>query len=94
MTGAPHDHAQPGTAEQRAVLMVAHAILNGANAEVIHACATVSGACPSCTAVAAVQLAFALAAAVDGQAWVTEELRARLTALLDAAQAELGSAPN
>ena len=95
MTGDLHDdHALPGIADQRAVLATARAMLADASPDVIHDEAA-AGACPVCTAVAAVSFGFALVASAAGEmTGLSEPLRRRLLKAIGAAQQELDSGAN
>jgi hypothetical protein len=89
----PHGHDRPSTADQRAVLATARAVL-AADAGAAHAAAG-SGACTACTVVAAIQLGFALVAQFTGERmFVSEPLRLQLAAVIAATEAELDSAGN
>ena len=86
------DH-RPDTADLRAVLAVARAVLTGDDPAAHQAAAT--GTCPACTTVAAVSFGFSLAATLAGeQVGVSPELARVLLAAVDAATRELGTAPN
>ena len=91
MTGR---HVRPAIADQRAVLAVAAAILTGAEPAAAHGAAVPPGTCAACTVVAALQLGFALSAALAGMPFVDGELAARLLALVEHAQAELEGGQN
>ena len=80
MTGS-HDHARPGIAEQRAVLRVNRAVLQGADPQTARQAAG-DGACPEC----------ALAVAVAFGINLAEQLAADLVARL-APAAELDAGP-
>jgi hypothetical protein len=89
---APHDHTRPDRATQQTVLDIARAILVR-NPPAAHR-AISDAACPSCVAIAATQLGFTLAVVFTGGTFVSEPLRARLLAAINAAQAELDAFPN
>ena len=92
MTSDLHDHARPDRAAQQSVLDIARAVLHrdmpGAH-EAISA-----AACPSCVAIASLQLGFTLCSVFAGTPFITEPLRIQLVAAVEAAQAELNAAPN
>lgn len=93
MSEGPHDHARPDVSAQRAALVVARAILTGADADAHQAAATAS--CPACVAMAGTSFGSTLASMMAGdQALMSEQTRARLLAAIDAAQAELDAFPN
>lgn len=60
MTSDPHDHARPGVAEQRAVLRVNRAVLQGADPQTARQAAGVGG-CPECAVLVAVAFGINLA---------------------------------
>jgi hypothetical protein len=60
-------------------------------ADAVHDLAADAG-CPACVTTTVAQFMFAVAAAISGDDYVTEELSGRILALIDAAQAELDSA--
>ena len=92
MSDEPHDH-RPDRAAQRAALVVARAILAGADADA-HAAAAASS-CPPCTAMAGVSFGITLASMLAGdEMFVSEQTRARLLAAVDAAAQEIDTAPN
>ena len=92
MNDSPHDH-RPGITEQRAVLATARAIL-ALDPDAAHEAAG-SGSCPECTVVAAVSFGFSLAASARGEMiGLSEELAARLAAVIAEAQAELDASAN
>jgi hypothetical protein len=94
MTARPHDHARPGIPEQRAALAVARAVILGADADA-HEAATVDGACPACTTIAAISFGFALAATIAGETGLmSQAMRLRLLAAVNATQAELDTGLN
>lgn len=89
-----HDHARPDLADMRAVLATARAILDGTDHGTA-AQAAEGGSCPACVAAAGISFGITLASTVAGDtAFVSEPVRARLLAAVDAAQAELDAAPN
>ncbi len=89
----PDDHARPGLADQRAVLATARAVLDGDPGTAHHAAG--SGSCQACTVIAAMQLGYALVAQFTGERmFVSEPLRLKLAAAIDATRAELDSAGN
>lgn len=97
MSGAgrnrPHDHARPDTADMRAVLATARAILDGADRTAAQAAG--SGSCAVCVAVAGISFGITLASTVAGdKGFVSEPVRLALLAAVDATEAELGAAPN
>ena len=92
-----HDSAEPNAGMQRAILLAARCLLDGTPgaAEPAHGWAVTAAAeCPGCAVVASLQLGFALAASLAGQEFVTGELLGRLTAMVEAARAELDGAGN
>lgn len=93
MTDAPHDHTAPGRAAQQTVLDLGRAILESRAPD---ASAAVSAAdCPSCVAVAAMQLGFTLCSVFAGDAaLVSEATRRRLIAAIDATQTEMDGSAN
>ena len=93
MSAHQHDHARPDISAQRAVLATARAVLNVDPAAAHQAAG--SGACDSCTVVAAVSFGFAMVASAAGEMiGLSEPLRARLATAIAEAERELGSAPN
>jgi hypothetical protein len=86
------DHRRPGRAEQLAVAAAALAVLEddpeGA------AIASLRAPCQACAVIAALHLGYALAQAVAGETFMSEELRTRLHRLVSHAEAELRAAPN
>jgi hypothetical protein len=96
MTASPvnHDHARPDVSAQRAALVVARAILTGADADA-HAAADAGGSCPACVAMAGISFAFTAFSTLAGdEAFMSEPVRLQLLALVDAAERELRSAGN
>lgn len=92
MTG-PDDHDRPSRADQQAVLATARAILGSDPAAAHQAAGT--GSCQACTVIAAMQLGYALVAEFLGERmFVSEPLRLKLAAAIDATQAELDSSAN
>jgi hypothetical protein len=88
-----HDHARPDTADMRAALAAARAILTGDD-QAAHAAAG-SGSCPQCTARAGISFGIALASTLAGdKPFVSEPTRRAMLAAVDAAQRELDAAPN
>ena len=61
--------------------------------DVVHDLAATAG-CPACAVTATAQFMLAVAAAVSGNEYVTEELSGRILALVDATQQELDAAAN
>ena len=89
--------AVPDAAMQRAILLAARCLLDASPeaAEAAHGWAVTSAEdCPGCAVVASLQLGFAIAAGLDGDDLVTGPLLARLTAMVEAARAELDGAAN
>ena len=87
---------RPAVADQKAVLAAFREFLTrgstGPGGDVhndVHDALAADAACPACTAMAAAELALALAAAISGEVYVSSELAARLLALVDAAEADL-----
>ena len=62
-------------------------------ADAVHDLAADAG-CPACVITSVAQVMFAVAAAVAGEDYVTEELSGRILALVDVMQAELDSSAN
>ena len=94
MSDAPHDHDRPGHRRHAGRLATTRAILNGASHATTHQAAE-GGSCPACTASAAASLGVALASTLAGDTGFTSEpVRQALLAALDAAEGELGGAPN
>jgi hypothetical protein len=89
---APHEHARHGVGAHRAVLRVARAVL-AQDAEGA-ALATLSAPCPVCEVISAVQFGFTLATSEAGEPYVTEALRLRFLAVIDAAQRKLDAGEN
>jgi hypothetical protein len=97
MTGDPHAHPRPCPADLRAAIAVTRVVLQegGSGHAEAHAAATGHGICPACTAVAAASLGITLASVMAGdKAFTSEPVRLRLLAAVDAAEQELGAAPN
>jgi hypothetical protein len=92
MNEPAHDHASPGQATQQTVLDLARAILNR-NPPAAHQIIA-DAACPSCVAIAGLQLGFTLCTVLAGTPFMSEPLRRQLLADVDAAERELRSAPN
>ena len=91
MTG---DHARPDTADMRAVLATARAILAGADHGTAHAAAA-TGTCPACTTVAGISFGISLAATLAGeQIGVSPELASAMLAAVEATENELRAAGN
>ena len=89
-----NDHARPGTADMRAALATARAILDGADHGTTHQAAE-SGSCAACTAAAGISFGITMASTVAGDTgFVSEPVRADLLALVDAAEAELRGSAN
>lgn len=94
MTGHPHDHARPDTADMRASLAAARAILDGASHATAHQAAQ-TGTCPACTAIAGISFVIATASTLAGdKVFVSEPVRQAMLAAVDAAEAELRAAGN
>jgi hypothetical protein len=88
------DHTRPDLADMRAALVIARAILDGADHDTAHQAAG-AGSCPACVAMAGISFGITLASTMAGDAmFVSEQTRARLLAAVDAAQQELDAAPN
>lgn len=86
----------PGPADdsQRAVLAACRAILTGAGPDAIHDAAG-SASCDVCSVVSAAQWSIALAAQLAGDGpFPSGRLRRVLLAAVEAAERELGAAPN
>jgi hypothetical protein len=95
MTGDSHAHPRPCPADLRAAIDVTRAVLDGGGHAEAHAAATGRGICPACVAVAAASLGTAIVSTVRGdKTFTSEQSRQVMLAALDAAQAELGAAPN
>lgn len=97
MTGQPseaqHGHARPDTADMRASLAVARAILTDDDPAAHQAAA--SGTCPECTVVAAVSFGFNLAATLAGeQVGVSQPLASVMLAAVEDTERELRAAGN
>jgi hypothetical protein len=92
MTSDQHDHARPDQATQQTVLDLARAILNRNPAAAHQVIA--DAACPSCAAVAGLQLGFALCTMLAGLPFMSEALRRRLLDAIDRAENELRNGPN
>jgi hypothetical protein len=93
MTSTAHEH-RPGPAAQRATIAIARATLTGNTDAAVEAAATVP--CPVCLALTVTHYWIAVTAIIDGNrtGLVTEQVRGKLLAAADAAEAELGAAPN
>jgi hypothetical protein len=93
MTG--HDHTRPDVADQRAVLAIARALLDGASHREA-AKAVRDGSCPVCIAVTGIGWGFGVAAQARGESGLglTEKLRAQLAAMIAEAEAELDTGLN
>ena len=92
-----HVCGSPDPGQQRAILIAARCILDAtpAGAEAAAGWADVAAdICPGCAVVSSLQLAFAIAAGLNGDDLVTGPLLARLTAMVEAARAELDGAAN
>ena len=88
-----HDHDHPDRADMRATLATCRAVLDLDPATAHQAAG--SGTCPQCTVIAAVSFGFSLAASAAGEMiGLSEPLRARLAAAIDAAQRELDTGSN
>jgi hypothetical protein len=87
-----HDHGRPDIRVQRAVLAIARALLD--NDREAAALATLRVPCVPCLVLATAWFGFAMAAEAAGETFMSEGLRARLLAAIDAAQGELDAAPN
>ncbi len=88
-----HGHARPGTADMRAALAVARAILTGDDPAAHDAAA--SGTCLACTTVAAVSFGFSLTATLAGeQIGLSRQLATTMLAAVQATEAELRAAGN
>ena len=89
MTEYQHDHARPDTADMRAALGTARAILDGADHRTVHEAAMTAGACPACVAAAGISFVItAVSTLVGDQAFVSEGTRRVLLAAVDAADTE------
>ncbi len=96
MTANPvnHDHARPDVSAQRAALVVARAILTGADADA-HAAADAGGSCPACVALAGISFAFTVTSTLAGdKAFMSERVRRAILAAVNTAQAELDAFQN
>jgi hypothetical protein len=89
-----HDHTSPGQAVHQAVLGLARTVALSDPAGAAEVIADSRGACPWCAAVAGIQFGYAVCASLTGAPFVTEPLRARILAAIDAAQAALREAGN
>jgi len=91
--GDQHDHG-PGPTAQRATLAIARAVLAGNPDAAIAAAATVP--CPVCLALTVTNYWIAVAAVIDGNrtGLVTEQVRRKLLAAVEATEAELRAAGN
>ena len=92
MTSDEHDHASPDRAAQQTTLDLARAIL--ARDEPAARRIIADAGCPSCVAIAAMQLGFMLCAMLRGEPFMPEPLRLQLVAAVDGIQAGLRAAPN
>jgi hypothetical protein len=93
MTTAAHDHARPDTADMRAALVVARAILDGADDTARQAAG--SGSCPACTAVAGISYGITMGSTLAGDTgFVSEPVRLAMLAMIDATEAELRGSAN
>jgi hypothetical protein len=89
-----HDHARPDTADMRAALGTARAILTGASPDDVHEAAS-AGSCPACTAAAGVSFGITLASTLAGEKLgVSPELAHVMLAAVEATEAELRAAGN
>lgn len=89
-----HDHARPGIADMRAALATTRSILGGASHAANHR-AVEGGSCPACVALAGISLCITVASTMAGdKMFVSDRLRGAFLDAIDAAEAELGSAPN
>jgi len=89
-----HDHARPDTADMRAALATARAILTGADHGTAHAAAE-TGTCPACAAVAGISHQITTTSTLLGdKTFVSERTRLVLLAAIDASEAELRAADN
>jgi hypothetical protein len=87
-------HARPDTADMRAGLATARAILDGADPGAAHQAAE-TGACPACVAVAGINLMISIVATLAGdQGFVSERSRRAMLAAVEAAERDLDSGPN
>jgi hypothetical protein len=88
----PHEH-RPGPAAQRAAVAIARAELAFDHDAAI---AAAEGHCPACLALTVTNYGIPVCAILTGErsGFVSEALRLRLLAAADAAEAELGAAPN
>jgi hypothetical protein len=88
-----HDHARPDTADMRAALATARAILAG-DKPGAHQAAT-AGTCPACTTLAALSFAFNLTATLAGeQIGLSQPLASVMLAAVQTAEADLRAAGN
>ena len=95
MNDSPHDHDRPGIADMKAALHVTRVILNSADLKTTHEAVVAAGCCPACVAVAGISYGTTLASVMAGdEALMSEQTRLRLLAAVDAAERELGAAPN
>ena len=87
-----HDHARPDTADMRAALATARAILTddpGAHQ------AAATGTCPACTTLAAMSFAFNLTATLASeQLGLSRQLATTMLAAVQHAEADLRAAGN
>jgi hypothetical protein len=91
---APHDHARPDLADQRAALVVARAILDGADPDA-HEAADAGGSCAACVALAGISFMATVVSTVLGdEAFLSERTRQVILAAIDAAEAELRGMSN
>ena len=89
-----HDHARPSQADMRAALAVTRSILAGASNAANHR-AVEEGSCPACVALAGISFGITVASTMAGdKLFVSDRLRGAYLDAIDAAWAELGSAPN
>jgi hypothetical protein len=93
MTADQHGHARPDTADMRAALATARAILADDKPGAHQAAAT--GACPACTTLAALSFAFNLTATLAGeQIGLSRQLATTMLAAVQHAEADLRAAGN
>ncbi len=89
-----HDHDRPDTADMRAALATARAILDGADHGATHQAAE-GGSCAACVAVAGIAYGTTLASTMAGDTgFMSEPVRLALLAAVDATEAELRGSAN
>ena len=94
MTTDEHDHDRPDTADMRAALATARAILDGASHGTTHQAAE-GGSCAACTAAAGISFGITMASTVAGDTgFVSEPVRQAMLDMVGAAEAELRGSAN